>query len=86
MSTPDTCSGTSDFLAEAAVPDLASYEQLRWARSCDPLGRRGTEHVRDPDVLSVGPLPLDQWRRVNPRPGLRDAGGGQRRPDQSGRG
>ena len=56
-------SGADDFLVEAAVPDLASYEQV-------PLDQilaipavteaRSTFAIRT--VLSRGPLPLTHWR------------------------
>jgi len=55
--------GTNDFLVEAAVPDLASYEQLLvWQMLTIPsvVEAQNTFAIRT--VLSRGPLPLDHWR------------------------
>ncbi len=42
-------SGSSDFLVEAVVPDLAGYEQLLLGQILAiPVDRRGPEHVRHP--------------------------------------
>src|SRR5215475_6345173 len=57
-------SGTSDFLAEAAVPDLASYEQLLLGQILtipSVVEAQSTFAIRT--ILSRGPLPLDHWRR-----------------------
>ena len=56
-------SGTSDFLVEAAIPDLASYEQLLLAQILaipSVTEARSTFAIRT--ILSRGPLPLDHWR------------------------
>jgi Lrp/AsnC family leucine-responsive transcriptional regulator len=56
-------SGTSDFLVEAAVPDLASYEQLLLAQILAipaVVEAQSTFAIRT--FLSRGPLPLDHWR------------------------
>ena len=56
-------SGTDDFLVEAAVPDLASYEQVLIDQilSIDPVTEaRSTFVIRT--VLGRGPLPLNHWR------------------------
>ena len=56
-------SGTSDFLVEAAVPDLASYEQLLLAQILAipaVVEAQSTFAIRT--ILSRGPLPLDHWR------------------------
>ena len=56
-------SGTYDFLAEAAVPDLAGYEQLLLGQILTIPGvvdAQSTFAIRT--VLSRGPLPLDHWR------------------------
>jgi Lrp/AsnC family leucine-responsive transcriptional regulator len=56
-------SGADDFLVEAAVPDLASYEQvlLDQILAIDPVAEaRSTFAIRT--VLSRGPLPLSHWR------------------------
>jgi len=56
-------SGADDFLVEAAVPDLASYEQvlLDQILAIPPVTEaRSTFAIRT--VLSRGPLPLDHWR------------------------
>jgi Lrp/AsnC family transcriptional regulator, leucine-responsive regulatory protein len=55
--------GTSDFLVEAAVPDLASYEQLLLAQILAipaVVEAQSTFAIRT--ILSRGPLPLDHWR------------------------
>jgi len=57
-------SGTSDFLVEAAVPDLASYEQLLLGQILtipSVVEAQSTFAIRT--ILSRGPLPLDHWRR-----------------------
>jgi Lrp/AsnC family transcriptional regulator, leucine-responsive regulatory protein len=56
-------SGTDDFLVEATVPDLASYEQvlLDQILAIGPVTEvRSTFAIRT--VLSRGPLPLTHWR------------------------
>jgi Lrp/AsnC family transcriptional regulator, leucine-responsive regulatory protein len=56
-------SGSSDFLVEAAVPDLASYEQLLLGQI---LTIRSVVQTQTTFVIrtirSRGPLPLDHWR------------------------
>ena len=56
-------SGTSDFLVEAAVPDLASYEKLLLGQLLtipSVVEAQSTFAIRT--ILSRGPLPLDHWR------------------------
>ena len=56
-------SGSDDFLVEAAVPDLAGYEQLLLDQVLaipGVTGARSTFAIRT--VVSRGPLPLDHWR------------------------
>jgi Lrp/AsnC family leucine-responsive transcriptional regulator len=56
-------SGSDDFLVEAAVPDLASYEQvlLDQILAIGPVTEaRSTFAIRT--VLARGPLPLTHWR------------------------
>jgi Lrp/AsnC family transcriptional regulator, leucine-responsive regulatory protein len=56
-------SGADDFLIEAAVPDLASYEQvlLDQILAIGPVTEaRSTFAIRT--VLARGPLPLSHWR------------------------
>jgi Lrp/AsnC family transcriptional regulator, leucine-responsive regulatory protein len=56
-------SGSNDFLAEAAVPDLASYERLLLDQILtipSVVGAQSTFAIRT--ILSRGPLPLDHWR------------------------
>lgn len=56
-------SGGDDFLVEAAVPDLAGYEQLLLDQVLAIPGvteARSTFAIRT--VLSRGPLPLEHWR------------------------
>ena len=56
-------SGSDDFLVEAAVPDLAGYEQLLLDQVLaipDVTEARSTFAIRT--VLSRGPLPLEHWR------------------------
>ena len=56
-------SGTADFLAEVAVPDLASYEQVLLDQILAVpavVNARSTFAIRT--VLSRGPLPLNHWR------------------------
>lgn len=57
-------SGSSDFLVEAAVPDLAAYEQLLLSQILtipNIVQAQSTFAIRT--ILSRGPLPLDHWRR-----------------------
>ena len=57
-------SGSNDFLVEAAVPDLASYERLLLDQTLtipSIVGAQSTFAIRT--ILSRGPLPLDHWRR-----------------------
>jgi Lrp/AsnC family transcriptional regulator, leucine-responsive regulatory protein len=57
-------SGTSDFLVEAVVPDLAGYEQLLLGQILtipSIVEAQSTFAIRT--ILSRGPLPLDHWRR-----------------------
>lgn len=66
-------SGTDDFLVEAAVPDLASYEQvlLDQILAIGPVTEaRSTFVIRT--VLSRGPLPLTHWQGTATR---RNGGG-----------
>jgi len=56
-------SGTDDFLMEAAVPDLASYEQLLLGHILtipSVVEARSTFAIRT--ILSRCPLPLGHWR------------------------
>jgi Lrp/AsnC family leucine-responsive transcriptional regulator len=56
-------SGTADFLAEVAVPDLACYEQLLLDQILaipSVVSVRSTFAIRT--VLTRGPLPLEHWR------------------------
>jgi Lrp/AsnC family leucine-responsive transcriptional regulator len=56
-------SGSADFLVEAAVSDLASYEQLLLGQIQtipSVVGARSTFAIRT--VLSRGPLPVEHWR------------------------
>lgn len=56
-------SGSDDFLIEAAVPDLAGYEQLLLDQVLAipaVTEARSTFAIRT--VLSRGPLPLEHWR------------------------
>jgi Lrp/AsnC family leucine-responsive transcriptional regulator len=56
-------SGADDFLIEAAVPDLAGYEQLLLDQVLSIPGvteAHSTFAIRT--VLSRGPLPLGHWR------------------------
>jgi len=56
-------SGTDDFLAEAAVPDLAAYEQLLLGQILtipSVIEAHSTFAIRT--VLSRGPMPLEHWR------------------------
>jgi Lrp/AsnC family leucine-responsive transcriptional regulator len=55
-------SGTSDFLIEAAVPDLAGYEKLLLGQILtipSVVEAQSTFAIRT--ILSRGPLPLDHW-------------------------
>ena len=57
-------SGTTDFLVEAAVPDLASYERLLLGQILtipSVVEAQSTFAIRT--ILSRGPLPMDHWRR-----------------------
>ena len=56
-------SGSDDFLVEAAVPDLASYEQvlLDQILAIGPVTQAHTTFAIRA-VLSRGPLPLSHWR------------------------
>ena len=57
-------SGSTDFLVEAAVPDLASYERLLLGQILtipNVVGAQSTFAIRT--ILSRGPLPLNHWRR-----------------------
>src|SRR5260370_37756055 len=57
-------SGTNDFLVEAAVPDLASYEQLLLGQILtipSVVEAQSTLGIRT--VLRRRPLPLAHWRR-----------------------
>ena len=56
-------SGDDDFLVEAAVPDLGSYEQLLLGQILAIpaiIEAHSTFAIRT--VLSGGPVPLDHWR------------------------
>jgi Lrp/AsnC family transcriptional regulator, leucine-responsive regulatory protein len=56
-------SGSDDFLIEAAIPDLASYEKVLLDQILAipaVATARSTFAIRT--VLSRGPLPLDHWR------------------------
>jgi len=56
-------SGTSDFLVEAAIPDLASYEHLLLGQILtipSVVEAQSTFAIRT--ILSRGPLPLDHWQ------------------------
>ena len=56
-------SGTYDFFVEAAVPDLAGYEQLLLGQILtipSVVDAQSTFAIRT--ILSRGPLPLDHWR------------------------
>lgn len=56
-------SGADDFLVEAAVPDLGSYEQLLLGQILtipSVVEARSTFAIRT--ILSRGPVPLDHWR------------------------
>jgi Lrp/AsnC family transcriptional regulator, leucine-responsive regulatory protein len=56
-------SGSADFMVEAAVPDLAAYEQLLLGRILAIAGvteAHSTFAIRT--ILSRGPIPLDHWR------------------------
>jgi Lrp/AsnC family leucine-responsive transcriptional regulator len=56
-------SGNDDFLVEAAVPDLASYEQLLLGEILtipSVVEARSTFAIRT--ILSGGPVPLQHWR------------------------
>jgi Lrp/AsnC family transcriptional regulator, leucine-responsive regulatory protein len=56
-------SGSHDFLVEAAVPDLASYEQLLLGQILtipSVVEAQSTFAIRS--ILSRGPLPLNHWR------------------------
>lgn len=56
-------SGADDFLVEAAVPDLATYEQLLLGQILtipSVVEAHSTFAIRT--VLSRGPMPLEHWR------------------------
>ena len=56
-------SGSTDFLVEAAVPDLAGYERLLLGQILtipNVVEAQSTFAIRT--ILSRGPLPLDHWR------------------------
>lgn len=56
-------SGQDDFLVEAAVPDLAGYEQLLIDQILtipSVVEARSTFAIRT--IMSRGPLPLGHWR------------------------
>ena len=56
-------SGSSDFLVEAVVPDLAGYEQLLLGQILaipSVVEAQSTFAIRT--VLSRGPLPVEHWR------------------------
>jgi Lrp/AsnC family transcriptional regulator, leucine-responsive regulatory protein len=56
-------SGSADFLVEAVVPDLASYEQLLLGQILtipSIVDARSNFAIRT--ILSRGPLPLEHWR------------------------
>ncbi len=56
-------SGVDDFLVEAAVPDLASYEQLLLGEILaipSVVEAHSTFAIRT--ILSGGPVPLQHWR------------------------
>ncbi len=56
-------SGADDFLIEAAVPDLASYERLLLDQILAiPSVTEATSTFAIRTVLSRGPLPLGHWR------------------------
>ena len=56
-------SGSSDYLVEAAVPDLAGYEQLLLGQILTiPSVVEAQSAFAIRTVLSRGPLPLDHWR------------------------
>jgi Lrp/AsnC family leucine-responsive transcriptional regulator len=56
-------SGSSDFLVEAVVPDLAGYEQLLLGQILAiPSIVEATSTFAIRTILSGGPLPLDHWR------------------------
>jgi DNA-binding Lrp family transcriptional regulator len=61
-------SGSSDFLVEAVVPDLAGYEQLLLGQILaipSIVEAQSTFAIRT--ILSRGPLPLDHWHPAHPR-------------------
>jgi Lrp/AsnC family transcriptional regulator, leucine-responsive regulatory protein len=56
-------SGAADFLVEAAMPDLASYEDLLLSKILAiPSVVRARSSFAIRSYLSRGPLPLDHWR------------------------
>ena len=56
-------SGADDFLVEAAVPDLASYEQVLLDQILAiPAVTQARSTLAIRTVLSRGPLPLTHWR------------------------
>jgi Lrp/AsnC family transcriptional regulator, leucine-responsive regulatory protein len=56
-------SGADDFLVEAAVPDLARYEQVLLDQILAiPAVTEARSVFAIRTVLSRGPLPLEHWR------------------------
>ncbi len=56
-------SGTADFMVEAAVPDLAAYEQLLLSQILTvPSVTEAHSTFAIRTILSRGPIPLDHWR------------------------
>src|ERR1700761_2072760 len=56
-------SGSADFFIEAAVPDLAGYEQVLLDRILaipEVVSAQSTFAIRT--VMTRGPLPLDHWK------------------------
>ena len=56
-------SGAADFMVEAAVPDLAAYEQLLLSQILTiPSVTEAHSTFAIRTILSRGPIPLDHWR------------------------
>ena len=56
-------SGSADFMVEAAVPDLAAYEQLLLGQILTiPSVTEAHSTFAIRTILSRGPIPLDHWR------------------------
>jgi Lrp/AsnC family transcriptional regulator, leucine-responsive regulatory protein len=56
-------SGSADFMVEAAVPDLAAYEQLLLSQILTiPSVTEAHSTFAIRTILSRGPIPLDHWR------------------------